>query len=173
MCCGVRAETLTCRPLGEVETVCMVNLRTSRSLTGNHLSSVSTAEALVLSLFGHHHLVLLLAVASPPQLPTFVVRRRVVLKGTQSFYELIFHLLLLLLQSVKFLCLNMTSTLMNCFTKRGVFNFLSPPSPLAWRPGSHCNSMLHIYTPSSRSLNTPGCSWTSALCLNPDAQTLS
>lgn len=62
--------TPTCRPLGEVETVGVVNFRTTGLLTGNHLSSVSTAETLILSFFGHHHLLLPLAVASP--LTTFV-----------------------------------------------------------------------------------------------------
>lgn len=80
-CCCVHTQTLTCGPLGEVETVRVVNFGTSRSLTGDHLSPVSAAEALVLSLFGHHRLALLLAVASSPHLPTFVFRRRgVVLK---------------------------------------------------------------------------------------------
>lgn len=69
----------TCRPLGQVQAVCMVHFGTSGSLAGNHLSSVSTAEALILSFFGQHHLLLLLAVASPLQLAAFIVRWRVVL----------------------------------------------------------------------------------------------
>lgn len=69
----------TCRPLGEAETVCMVNFGTSRSLAGNHLSSISAAETLILSFFGHNHLALLLAMASPLQLPTLIIRGRVVL----------------------------------------------------------------------------------------------
>lgn len=75
----VHAESLTCRPLGEVEAVGVINFGTAGSLTGNHLSTVSAAETLVLSFFGHHHLLLLLAVAPPLQLTTFVFRWRVVL----------------------------------------------------------------------------------------------
>lgn len=79
----VHAEPLTCRPLGEVEAVGVVNFRTAGSLTGNHLSSISTAETLILSFFGHHHFVLLLAVSPPLQLTPFVFRRRVVLFSGQ------------------------------------------------------------------------------------------
>lgn len=70
---------LTCGPLGEVEAVGVVNFGAAGSLAGNHLSSVSAAETLVLSLLGHHHLVLPLAVAPPLQLTSLVVGRRVVL----------------------------------------------------------------------------------------------
>lgn len=79
MGCCARAEPLTCRPLGEVEAVGVVDFGAAGSLTGNHLSSVSAAETLVLSFFGRHHLALPLAVAPPLQLATFVVRWRVVL----------------------------------------------------------------------------------------------
>lgn len=75
----------TCGPLGEVEAVGVVNFGTAGLLTGNHLSSVAAAETLVLSLFGHHHLVLPLAVAPPLQLPAFVFRWRVVLVRTRYF----------------------------------------------------------------------------------------
>lgn len=59
------AKQLTCRPFGEIEAVGVVNLRTARSLTGDHLSSVPAAETLVLALFGHHRLVLPFAMAPP------------------------------------------------------------------------------------------------------------
>lgn len=62
----------------------MVNFGTARFLTGNHLSSVSTAETLVLSFFGHHHLLLPFAVAPPLQLATFVIGWRVVLVWTKK-----------------------------------------------------------------------------------------
>lgn len=72
---------LTCRPLGEVQAVCVVHFGASGFLTGDHLSSVSTAEALVLPFFGQHHLLLPPAVASPLQLTTFIFRWRLVLFG--------------------------------------------------------------------------------------------
>lgn len=74
------AKPPTCWPLGEVETVGVVNFGTARFLAGNHLSSVSAAETLVLSFFGHHDLLPPPAVAPPLQFTTFVVGwRRVVL----------------------------------------------------------------------------------------------
>lgn len=79
VCYSTHAELLTCRPLGEVETVRMVNFGASGSLAGNHLSSVSAAETLILSFFGHDHLALFLAMTPPLQLPTLVFGGRVVL----------------------------------------------------------------------------------------------
>lgn len=59
----------------------MVDFGTAGLLAGHHLSSVPAAEALVLPLLGHHHLLLPLAVAPP--LPALVLGRRVVL-GDES-----------------------------------------------------------------------------------------
>lgn len=59
----------------------MVDFGTSWLLAGHHLSSVSAAEALVLPLFGRQRLLLLPAVAPPPQLAALIVGRRVVLFG--------------------------------------------------------------------------------------------
>lgn len=67
----------------------MVHFWTSWFLAGDHLSSVSTAETLVLSLFGKHRLLLLPAVASPPLLAAFVVGWRVVLFGDSCVYAFI------------------------------------------------------------------------------------
>lgn len=83
---SVHAEPPTCRPLGEVEAVSMVNFGTAGSLTGHHLSSISTAETLILSFFGHHHLVLPLAVSPPLQLASFVFRWRVVLIWRREWF---------------------------------------------------------------------------------------
>lgn len=67
----------TCRSLGEVETVCVVDFGTSRFFTGHHLSPVSTAEAFILSLFRHHRFTL--PSTATPQLTPFVFGRWVVL----------------------------------------------------------------------------------------------
>lgn len=71
--------SLTCRPLGEVETVCVVDLGTPWSLTGHNLSPVPTTETLVLPLLGHLHLVLPFSLDLFLQLAALVVCWRVVL----------------------------------------------------------------------------------------------
>lgn len=70
---------LTCRPFGEVETVCVVDLGTAWSLTGHNLSPVPTTEALVLPLLGHLHLVLPFSQDLLLQLAALVICWRVVL----------------------------------------------------------------------------------------------
>lgn len=44
---------LACRPLGQVQTVCVIDLGAARLFTGHDLTPVSTAEAVVLTLLGH------------------------------------------------------------------------------------------------------------------------
>lgn len=70
---------LTCRPFGEVETVCVVDLGTPWSLTGHNLSPVPTTETLVLPLLGHLHLVLPFSQDLLLQLAALVICWRVVL----------------------------------------------------------------------------------------------
>lgn len=60
----------------------MVDFRTSRSLTGHHLTPVSAAEALVLALFGHHGFAF--PAASSPQFTAFVFGWRVVLAAKKT-----------------------------------------------------------------------------------------
>lgn len=51
---------LACGPLGQVETVSVIDLWATRLLTGHYLAPVAAAEALVLPLLGYHLLCLLL-----------------------------------------------------------------------------------------------------------------
>lgn len=68
--CGVtvtKTTLLACRPLGQIETVSVVDLRATWLLTGNDLPPVTTAETLVLPLFSHFLLGFLLH--GDPSLP--------------------------------------------------------------------------------------------------------
>lgn len=44
---------LACRPLGQVQTVSMIDLGATRLFTGHYLAPITTAEALVFTLLGH------------------------------------------------------------------------------------------------------------------------
>lgn len=78
-CMEAAAAALACRPLGQVETVGVVDLGASRPLAGDDLAAVAAAEALVLPLLGHHLLRFLLA--GDPPLPFLqLLGRRLVLQ---------------------------------------------------------------------------------------------
>lgn len=77
------AAALACRPLGQVETVGVIDLGASRPLAGDDLAAVAAAEALVLPLLGHHLLGLLLP--GDPPLPFLqLLGRRLVLQKRKS-----------------------------------------------------------------------------------------
>lgn len=79
------AVTLTCRPLCQVEAVCMVHLRAAGLLAGDYLPTVTAGEALVLPLPGHLGLALPLHVDLLLLLSRLVLRRRLVLRNEHVY----------------------------------------------------------------------------------------
>ncbi len=74
---------LTCRSLGEIEAVGVVNLRTARPLTGHNLSSISTAKALIFPLLDYFLLGFTLHLRLLLHLTAFIIWWGVVLIDTE------------------------------------------------------------------------------------------
>lgn len=77
-------ESLTCRSLGQIQTVGMIDLRTAGLLTRHNLPSITTVETFILSLLGDRQLTLALHSNLLLQFPCLVVRCGLILKRKLS-----------------------------------------------------------------------------------------
>lgn len=80
-------EPLTCRSLGQIQTVGMIDLRATGLLTRHNLPSITTVETIILSLLGDLQLTLALHGNLLFQFPCLVIRCGLILRKRKLEYD--------------------------------------------------------------------------------------